>query len=61
MHLLRRYYYRVAGVLKRPCYPTGSSGKKDEPGPYSRSMSNIEDNRVLVGGLNDIKSERLSV
>jgi uncharacterized protein (TIGR02145 family) len=47
--LVRRYYYRVAAVLKNPCYPTGSSGKKDEPGPYSLSMSNIEDNRIQVG------------
>ncbi len=58
--LVRRYYYRVAAVLKEPCYPTGSSGRKDEPGPYTRSMSNIEDNRILVG-LNDIRSERLSI
>jgi uncharacterized protein (TIGR02145 family) len=59
--LAKRYYYRVAGVLKDPCYPTGSSGRKDEPGPYTRSMSNIEDNRVLIEGLNGIKAERFSV
>ncbi len=58
--LVRRYYYQVAAILKNPCYPTGYSGKKDEPGPYTRSMSNIEDNRILVG-MNDIRSERLSI
>jgi hypothetical protein len=56
--LARRYYYRVAGTLKNSCYP--SSGKKDEPGPYTRSMSNIEDNRLSVG-IGDLKSERLSI
>jgi hypothetical protein len=59
--LTRKYYYRVAGVLTNPCYPTGSLRKKDEPGPYNRSISNIEDNRILVGGLKDIKTERLSI
>jgi uncharacterized protein (TIGR02145 family) len=56
--LARRYYYRVAGTLKNPCYP--SSGKKDEPGPYTRSMSNIEDNRLAVG-LDKLSAERLSI
>ena len=49
MALQRRYYYRVAGVLTDPCTPTGASRKKDEPGPYIRSMSNLEDNRLQVG------------
>jgi hypothetical protein len=47
--LQRRYYYRVAGVLTAPCSPTGTSRKKDEPGPYTFSMSNMEDNRIQVG------------
>ena len=38
-----RYYYRVAGVKAEPCYP--SANNKADPDPYSRSMSNIEDNR----------------
>jgi hypothetical protein len=48
------YYYRVA--VKRPsaCYPE-SSGNKAGTGPYSQSMSNIEDNRLKVG-LNNLKS-----
>jgi hypothetical protein len=48
-----KYYYRVAGVKSDACYPT--SGKKADSGPYSHSMSNIEDNRFQVGidGLRD--------
>jgi len=45
--LIRTYYYRVAGVLKDTCSPT--YGKKADSGPYSQSMSNIEDNRFQVG------------
>jgi hypothetical protein len=45
--LARKYYYRVAGVVKKPCYPT--AGKKADSGPYSHSMSNIEDNRFQTG------------
>ncbi len=45
--MIRRYYYRVAALLKDPCYPT--EGKKAESGPYSHSMSNIEDNRLQTG------------
>lgn len=56
--LVKRYYYRVAGVLKNPCYPT--AGKKADSGPYSHSMSNIEDNRILVG-FDEIQVDRLSV
>ncbi|KPK82799.1 MAG: hypothetical protein AMS27_13945 [Bacteroides sp. SM23_62_1] len=41
-----RYYYRVAGILTDPCYPTGAASKKADSGPYSHSMSNIEDNRI---------------
>jgi len=40
----RRYYYRVAALLKDPCFPT--EGKKADSSPYSHSMSNIEDNRI---------------
>jgi uncharacterized protein (TIGR02145 family) len=47
----RRYYYRVAGVLKNTCDP--SEGKKAGSGPYSQSMSNMEDNRFLTGVEND--------
>jgi len=42
-------YYRVAALRPEPCYPTGAAGKKAESGPYSHSMSNIEDNRLQTG------------
>jgi uncharacterized protein (TIGR02145 family) len=45
--LIRRYYYRVASIFKDTCYP--ASGNKAGTGPYSQSMSNIEDNRLKVG------------
>jgi len=38
-------YYRVGVEKPLPCIPTGAS-KKAESGPYSHSMSNIEDNRI---------------
>lgn len=43
------YYYRIA--VERPllCAPTGIAGKKADSGPYSHSMSNIEDNRFQTG------------
>jgi uncharacterized protein (TIGR02145 family) len=59
--LERKYYYRVAGVLNNPCYPTGTTGRKDEPGPYSFSMSNLEDNRILTPGTSDLTEIGLSV
>ncbi len=60
--LQRRYYYRVAGVLTVPCSPTGTYRKKDEPGPYTFSMSNIEDNRIQVGMKDDnVISNSLSI
>jgi len=40
----RRYYYRVAAILKDPCYPT--IGKKSDSQLYEHSMSNIEDNQI---------------
>jgi len=42
--LVKRYYYRVASVLKDSCFPANS--KKADSGPYSHAMSNIEDNRL---------------
>jgi hypothetical protein len=40
---------RIAALRPEPCYPTGSSGRKADSGPYSHSMSNIEDNRFQTG------------
>jgi 3D (Asp-Asp-Asp) domain-containing protein len=57
--LSRRYYYRVAGILKDLCNPT--VGKKAGTGPYSQSMSNIEDNRLKTSVLDFVHSISLSV
>ena len=40
-----KYYYRVGVQLPFLCAPTGNQGKKADSGPYSHSMSQIEDNR----------------
>jgi predicted outer membrane repeat protein len=48
------YYFRVAVQKPILCYPTGS-GKKADSGPYSHSMSNIEDNRFQTG-MKNLKS-----
>jgi hypothetical protein len=45
-------YYRIAGVRGEVCDPANLLGKKAGTGPYSQSMSNIEDNRLQVG-IND--------
>ena len=42
--LRKHYYYRVAGVLKYPCYP--SAGRKSGTGPYVHSLSNLDDNKL---------------
>jgi hypothetical protein len=44
-NVTERYYYRVGVQLPFICAPTGSQGKKADSGPYSHSMSQIEDNR----------------
>jgi len=41
-------FYRISVEKPDPCFPTGAS-KKAETGPYSHSMSNIEDNRLQAG------------
>lgn len=53
--LLRKYYYRVVSVLKDPCNPIADI--KAGSGPYSQSMSNLEDNRFLTGQMK-IRSEK---
>ena len=42
--LVKKYYYRVAGVRANPCFP--SVNKKADSDPYSHSLSNLEDNRL---------------
>jgi len=45
--------YRVSVLRSGLCYPTGNL--KADTGPYSHSMSNIEDNRLQVGIHEDFK------
>jgi hypothetical protein len=47
------YYYRVSVQRPSDCLLEGS-GKKVDSGPYSHSMSNIEDNRLQGTGINSI-------
>jgi len=47
-------YYRIAGVKETACYPSVSVGKKAGTGPYSHSLSNLEDNRLQSSGINDL-------
>ena len=53
--LTERYYYRVAAVLTDLCYPTGDL--KAGSGPYSHSMSNMEDNRVMAAPENQAPTD----
>jgi len=49
-----RVYYQIAGVLADECY--ADAKLKAGSGPYSHSMSNLEDTRLEEpGGTNDIK------
>ncbi len=41
-----RQYYRIAGVKSDPCDPANTGSKKADVGPFSHSMSNLEDNRL---------------
>ncbi len=45
--LTKKYYYRVAGILTYPCMPTGS--RKEGTAPYKHSLSNMDDNKKLIG------------
>jgi photosystem II stability/assembly factor-like uncharacterized protein len=48
-------YYRIAGVKEAACYPSVSVGKKAGAGPYSHSLSNLEDNRLETSGIKDLE------
>jgi predicted outer membrane repeat protein len=48
------YVYRIAARRLETCYPTGNT--KAGSGPYSHSMSNIDDNRLQATGKMDIIS-----
>ncbi|KPK86543.1 MAG: hypothetical protein AMS27_04805 [Bacteroides sp. SM23_62_1] len=51
------YYYRIAVLRPEPCIPTGA-GKKADSGPYSHSMSNMEDNRMMGTGQYELNNEQ---
>jgi len=42
--LTNKFYYRVAGVRTDTCFPVQNN--KADSGPYSHSLSNLEDNRL---------------
>jgi len=42
--LENRYFYRIAGELTTPCYPSGD--EKAGTDPYNHSLSNLDDNRL---------------
>ncbi len=41
-------FYRISVDKPIPCFPAGA-GKKADSGPYSHSLSNVEDNRLQAG------------
>jgi hypothetical protein len=47
--LSQKMYYRVYGILDFQCYP--ESKMKANNGPFSRSISNLEDNRQQSAGI----------
>ncbi len=57
--LNQRYYYRIGGVSGDTCRPSGIIGKKAGAGPYSQSLSNLEDNKVKTGtNVQDLLAEK---
>lgn len=58
--VLEHTYYRVGVQLPFLCEPAGDQGKKADSGPYSHSMSQIEDNRFQTSikdqGIKEIQS-----
>jgi photosystem II stability/assembly factor-like uncharacterized protein len=53
-----RQYYRIAGVAPEPCDPANLlGGKKAGAGPYSHSISNLEDNRLQTTDVKRIEQK----
>lgn len=46
---IKRYYYRVGGLRNNACAPATLSAKANS-GPFSHSVSNLEDNRLRFDG-----------
>ena len=53
------YFYRVAVEKPGSCYPTGNG--KAGTGPYSHSLSNMDDNKLKTTGLNDVAAGTLKI
>lgn len=49
------FYYRIAVMKGDSCWASGTA--KDMSGPFSQSLSNIEDNGIIFTGINSTKSE----
>ncbi len=45
-------YYRIAGLINTPCEPEGQ--KKAGTGPYSHSLSNLDDNKLKETGVDPV-------
>ncbi|HBS85183.1 MAG: hypothetical protein A2W91_01725 [Bacteroidetes bacterium GWF2_38_335] len=52
-------YYQVAAVKPVPCY-SSSTGAKDVGGPFSQSVSNLEDNGV-GGNVDELSSDKYNI
>ena len=57
--LTKKYYYRIAGILENPCYPTGGDKKADVDSILT-AFSNIEDNQI-IGIEENISNHVLSI
>ncbi len=55
--LAGKRWYRIAGVKPDTCYPSVSAGgTKASTGPYSHSLSNLDDNKLQGTGVRDVLS-----
>ena len=56
--LAGKRWYRIAGVKPTACYPSVKvGGKKAGTGPYSHSLSNLDDNKLKSTGVDDVLSD----
>jgi hypothetical protein len=42
------FYYRIAGILSKPCIVSGGPDRKSSS-PYTHAISNLDDNRQSIG------------
>ncbi len=57
--LTGKYYYRIAGVKTPYCY--ANSKLKTSAGPFSQSISNLEDNRLKGDAIDDNLASRINL